>query len=192
MKDIPNILTWSRIVIIPFLIFLMVQGEAWTSWTALGLYTYACITDFLDGYLAREMQSESPVGKFLDPIADKLLVAAILLTLAAMGRLEGLWLVPALVILIREIFIAGLREYLGPLGVKLPVTVLAKWKTTAQMLALGFLIIGFYGDPVTGFVADSLTIGHILLSIAALLALITGWRYTIIGFQHILHQDLKK
>lgn len=193
MRNLPNILTWSRIGIIPPLIFLMMQEPAWCSWTALGLYTYACVTDFFDGYLARKMNVISAIGKFLDPIADKLLIAALLLTLAALDRLADLWIIPALVILIREIFIAGLREYLGPLDVKLPVSLLAKWKTTSQMFCLGFLIVGPYAENVLPFDLTSLEVGHWLLAIAAVLSVITGWNYTVVGFQYILsHEEEKK
>ncbi|MBK67320.1 MAG: CDP-diacylglycerol--glycerol-3-phosphate 3-phosphatidyltransferase [Rickettsiales bacterium] len=192
MRNLPNILTWSRIVIIPILIFLMMQVPAWCSWAALGLYTYACITDFFDGYLARKWNVVSPIGKFLDPIADKLLIAAILMTLAALDRLYDYWIIPAMVILIREIFIAGLREYLGPLNIKLPVSLLAKWKTTSQMFCLGFLIVGPHAQDVLPFGLTSLEVGHWLLALAAILAVITGWNYTVIGFQHILNNAEKK
>jgi cardiolipin synthase len=182
MKNLPNYLTFLRIVLIVPILGLMLWQQDWASWTALGLYTVAAITDFFDGYLAREMNVSSAVGRFLDPIADKLLVMAVLVVLAALGRLEGLWIVPALAIVLREVFISGLREFLGPMNVTLPVSNLAKWKTTFQMFCLGFLMmadVDVYDWPL-------LAIGHALLSLAAVLSIITGWRYAVEGMKIIL------
>lgn len=187
MKDLPNILTFSRIVAIPFVIGFLMLPYAWAVWTALGIYTYAALTDFFDGYLAREMNTTSAVGKFMDPIADKLIIAALILVLAGIDRFDGFWIIPALAILVREIFIAGLREFLGPMNISLPVSRLAKWKTASQMIAMGFLIVGdghLDSIPV-------LDIGHILITIAAVLSVITGWSYSKIGLQKIIESDRK-
>jgi cardiolipin synthase len=182
MQNVPNYLTFFRIAILPFLIALFFVSGALAAWAALGLYTLACITDFLDGYLARKMQIESNLGKFLDPISDKIFVAALLLVLAGFDRLEGLWIIPAIIILMREILISGLREFLGPQNIQLPVSKLAKWKTTVQMFALGFLVVGDYGDVL---LPHTLTYGHWGISIAAILTVITGWSYLCVGLKHI-------
>lgn len=170
---IPNILTLSRIVTIPLMVALFFVPKAWAAWTILAIYAPAAATDFLDGYLARSLQLTSPIGKFLDPIADKLFVGALLFMLAAVNRLDGFWVVPALIILMREIFIAGLREYLGPLNIQIPVSNLAKWKTGVQMTAIGFLIVGPYAPDWI----PSLWIGKIGLVAAMVLAVKTGWDY---------------
>lgn len=182
MRNLPNILTFLRIAILPIIIGLFFIPESWAAWTALTFYTIACITDFMDGYLARKWKVISPIGTFLDPIADKIFIVAILIVLADYDRIEGLWLIPAIIILIREILISGLREYLGPKNIQLPVSKLAKWKTTAQMVALGFLIMGNYGNSV---LPHTLLYGQVLLTIAAVLTVMTGWRYVVEGIKHI-------
>jgi cardiolipin synthase len=180
-NDIPNLLSLSRIVSIPVMVALFFVQEAWAAWTILAIYAPAAITDFLDGYLARSMSITSSVGKFLDPISDKIFVGSILFMLAAVGRLEGLWILPALIILLREIFVSGLREYLGPLNVQVPVSTLAKWKTGMQMGSLGFLIMGPYSPGMI----PSQWIGQAGLLIAMVLAVITGWDYTKIALPHL-------
>lgn len=182
MKNLPNILTFFRIAILPVIIGLFFIPEAWAAWSALGLYTVASITDFLDGYLARKMKTESALGTFLDPISDKIFIAALLVTLVGFDRLEGVWMIPAIIILIREFLIAGLREFLGPQDIQLPVSKLAKWKTTVQMVTMGFLVVGDYGDVI---LPHTLTYGHWGLVVAALLTVITGWGYLTAGLKHI-------
>lgn len=182
MHNLPNILTFFRIAILPVIIGLFFIPESWAAWTALGLYSLASITDFLDGYLARKWKVISPIGTFLDPIADKIFIAALLIALAGFDRLEGYWIIPAIIILVREILISGLREFLGPKNIQLPVSKLAKWKTTAQMIALGFLVVGNYGNVI---LPETLLYGQVLLSIAAILTVITGWCYLIEGLKHI-------
>lgn len=183
---IPNILTMFRIGILPVLIILLYVQAPWATWTALGIYTVAAFTDFFDGYIARSMNSMSAFGRFLDPIADKLVVGAMLMMLAGFDRLPGLWLVPAIVILVREILITGMREFLGPYKITLPVSRLAKWKTTSQMIAMGFLIVGHLGDPI---VPNTLLVGQIGLTIAAVLTVITGWSYMVTGIRFIRTLD---
>src|SRR5260370_2640764 len=147
MSELTNVLTLSQIVTNPLVaILLYFDGATWR-WVALILYAVACITDFFDGYLARSRRQVSDLGRFLDPIADKLLVAAVILILVAEHRLTGWTILPALIILCREILVSGLREYLAGLHVSIPVSQLAKWKTLLQMLALGFLILGDAGLP---------------------------------------------
>ena len=193
LTNLPNLLTLSRILVIPVIAGLMFMDSSWAVWLALALYSYACITDWFDGYLARKWQQESPVGKFLDPIADKLLVGALLLVMAGTNRL-GFWVLPAaVIILLREILVSGLREFLAGLNkIQMPVSRLAKWKTAIQMVALGFLIIGDFGPQSCLIWFDWnqlpcpwLNIGGIGLWIAALITGITGWDYMVIGWKHM-------
>lgn len=173
ITSIPNLLTISRVVAIPVIVALFyLDGREW-QWLACAVFAAAAITDYLDGYFARVWREQSAFGRFLDPVADKLLVAAVILMLVAFDRISGLSVVPALIILCREILVSGLREFLASLQVGLPVSRLAKWKTTIQMVALGFLIVGGSGPawiPVE-------TIGDIGLWTAAILTLVTGWDY---------------
>ena len=182
MFNLPNILTLSRIAMLPVLMVFFFIPAPWAAWSALGIYTLAAITDFLDGYLARSMDQISSFGKFLDPISDKIFVATLLLILVGFDRLTGVWIIPAIVILMREFLVAGLREYLGPLNVQLPVSKLAKWKTTVQMVATGFLILGPHAPLGT-------EIGLIALLIAAVLTLVTGTQYLTKALPHILSND---
>ena len=182
MKHLPNILTALRILILPVIIGLFFIPEAWAAWTALALYIVASVTDFLDGHLARKMDIVSPLGTFLDPIADKIFIGALLIVLVGFDRIDGLWQIAAIIILSRELLVSGLREFLGPLNVQLPVSKLAKWKTTLQMVALGFLVIGDYGNNV---LPNTLEIGQWGLAIAAALTVITGWSYLKAGLKHI-------
>ena len=182
MKHLPNLLTALRIAILPIIIGLFFIPEAWAAWTALGLYTIACITDFLDGYIARKMEIVSPLGTFLDPISDKIFIASLLIVLVGFDRIDGLWQIAAIIILSRELLVSGLREFLGPMNVQLPVSKLAKWKTTVQMVALGFLVVGDYGDVL---LPHTLVYGQWGLTIAAILTAITGWAYLKAGLKHI-------
>ncbi len=173
MFTIPNILTLSRIAMIPVFLILFGLETSWGAWAAilsLIIYIICALTDFFDGYLARKLNQISAFGTFLDPISDKIFVACLLLMLAGAGRLPDIWLIPALLILMREFVISGLREYLGPQNIQIPVSKLAKWKTAAQMLSLGFLIIG-------PFIPFGLAIGQWLLAGAAGLTVITGAQY---------------
>jgi cardiolipin synthase (CMP-forming) len=181
--NLPNVLTYGRLAAVPVVVgFLFWPTETWARWTALAIYTAAAITDFFDGYLARAWSQQSSLGRMLDPIADKLLVAAVLLALTADGTIKGLSLWAAIVILCREILVSGLREYLAELRVPVPVTAVAKWKTTAQLISLGFLIAGPAGDAV---LPGSTYIGIGLLWIAATLTLYTGWDYMKASYDHV-------
>jgi cardiolipin synthase len=181
--QLPNILTFSRIAAIPVLGLLMYVHPPLGNWLAFSVYVYACVTDFFDGYLARSWQQQSRLGRFLDPIADKLLVGAILLILADLNTIDGLTVLPAAVILCREILVSGLREFLAQVHVRVPVSRLAKLKTVLQMLALGFLIVGAAG-PDFGPVSTA-QIGIYGLWISAALTLFTGYDYMRAGFGHI-------
>ena len=184
LLSLPNLLTLSRIVVIPAIIALMFFDGDVVRWVAFGLYATACVTDFFDGYAARQMGQVSRLGRFLDPIADKLLVASIILMLVANGSLSGLDVLPGLIILVREITVSGLREFLAELRVGVPVSNLAKWKTTIQMLALGFLLVG---DAATFIPAA--TIGLVLIWMAACLTVVTGLDYLRAGMRHMVQDS---
>ena len=182
LTSLPNLLTLSRILAIPLVIATFyVQGD-YARWFACALFSAAGFTDWLDGHVARRWAQQSELGRFLDPIADKLLVAATLFMLVAHGRLGSEWAVlPALVILCREILVSGLREYLAGLRLGLPVSRLAKWKTAIQMVAIGVLIVGEAGPRALPVMA----IGEALLWIAALLTIVTGYDYLRLGLPHM-------
>lgn len=173
MKRLPNILTFGRIVIIPVIVALFFWDSQMARWLAFFLFVLAALTDFADGWIARRFRVASPLGRLFDPIADKLLVGALIVTLVWTGDAP---LVPAILIICRELLVSGLREYLAEHGVALPVTRLAKWKTTVQMVALGLLILG-PGGPTFGEVVDTYVVGQVLFWVAAVLTLITGWVY---------------
>jgi cardiolipin synthase len=180
--NLPNLLTYARIAMVPVVVGLVVDDSDWARWTALGIFVLAAITDFFDGYLARAWEQQSNLGRMLDPIADKLLVAAVLLALTRVGIIAGFSLWAALVILCREILVSGLREFLAELRVSVPVSQLAKWKTTIQMIALAFLLAGPAGDKL---VAGVTTFGIGLLWAAAILTLYTGYDYFRAGLKHL-------
>lgn len=177
-----NSLTIGRLVAIPVMMVLFYIPYAWAAWLCLFVYGIAAATDWLDGYVARKYNQISKFGVFLDPIADKIFVMAVLLMLISNGHIAGLWIAPAIIILAREFLISGLREYLGPKNIQVPVSALAKWKTAIQMLALGFLVIGEYGNVLVPYTPE---IGLTGLLIAAILTVVTGWDYMKIGLQHI-------
>ncbi|GGD53295.1 CDP-diacylglycerol--glycerol-3-phosphate 3-phosphatidyltransferase [Aurantiacibacter arachoides] len=196
MWTLPNILTLSRIVALPLLAYLL----WWPGWElgyllAFALYCAMGITDYFDGVFARSSGAVSRLGIFLDPIADKIMVATVILVLAAQNILRGpyvgdMHVIAGLVILIREIAVSGLREFLGGIQVSVPVSQLAKWKTTFQLVALGSLILG-EGLPgwtmPLGDIAANVphTVGLITLWCAAILTLITGWDYLRVGLKHM-------
>ncbi|WP_377839738.1 CDP-diacylglycerol--glycerol-3-phosphate 3-phosphatidyltransferase [Bosea sp. UC22_33] len=185
--SLPNLLTYGRILAIPALVAILFwPRDDWMRWLALGIYTVAAITDYLDGYIARAWSQQSAIGRMLDPIADKLLVAALLLMLVYTGQIEGWTLWAAIVILCREILVSGLREFLADLKVSVPVSKVAKWKTTAQLFALGFLVVGPAGDKV---LPGNTTIGIVLLWAAAGLTIYTGWDYFNAGIRHLVAED---
>jgi CDP-diacylglycerol--glycerol-3-phosphate 3-phosphatidyltransferase len=182
MLTLPNILTLSRILAVPILVALL----WWPKWevgyaVAFAVYCLMGITDYFDGYLARAQGTVSKLGIFLDPIADKIMVAAVILVLTARGDISGWHVVPALVILLREIAVSGLREFLAGLRVSVPVSQLAKWKTTLQLVALGALILAGATPwwPLPG------RVGLAALWGAAALTLVTGWDYLLAGLKHM-------
>ena len=189
--NIPNLLTYGRILCVPLIVIcFFVEGKLSISntarWVALWIFIIASITDFLDGYLARIWNQTSNIGRMLDPIADKLLVASCLLMLAADSSIHGWTLWAAIVILCREILVSGLREYLAALRVSVPVTKLAKWKTTIQLVAIGFLIAGEAGEAI---LPPTTLIGIVLLWISAIFTIYTGWDYFRAGIHHLIKED---
>jgi cardiolipin synthase len=186
MTKLPNLLTLSRIGVTPILLALLYFHSPVTRWIALVLFVGAGLTDYLDGYLARHRGEVSAFGRILDPIADKLLVSSVIVILVAIEQIQGLVVVPAIVILCREILVSGLREYLAEIQVPLPVSRLAKWKTVLQMIALGFLVVGDSAGP-EGWPVDA--IGNAGLWIAAVLTLITGYDYLVRGLKHVNLED---
>src|ERR1700719_3527679 len=189
--SLPNILTFTRIAAIPLVVGCVfaqsiLDGPLWLRWLALAVFIAAGVTDFLDGYYARIWDQQSALGRMLDPIADKLLVASCLLMLAAEGIIHGWTLWAAIVILCREILVSGLREYLAGLRVSLPVTKLAKWKTTIQLVAIGFLIAGDAGEQI---IPATTLIGIVLLWVSAIFTIYTGWDYFRAGIHHLIEED---
>jgi CDP-diacylglycerol--glycerol-3-phosphate 3-phosphatidyltransferase/cardiolipin synthase len=186
MLTLPNLLTLSRIFAVPILVALLwpvEQGHEWRTGYSLAflLYCLMGITDYFDGYLARAQGAVSRLGIFLDPIADKIMVGAVILMLTATHDIEGVHIVAAMVILLREIAVSGLREFLAGLQVSMPVSRLAKWKTTFQLIALGALILGG-ALPHWAFVHQ---VGLLTLWGAAIITLITGWDYLRVGLKHM-------
>ena len=201
MMSLPNLLTMSRIFAVPLLAFLLWWPE-WRLGYGIGFVLYCIIgfTDYLDGYLARAQGTVSKLGQFLDPIADKIMVAAVILVLAAQGYMRGpyvgdLHVIAGLIILVREIAVSGLREFLGPLKVSIPVSRLAKWKTTSQLVSLGALILGgaVEGRPCHSRLEYCGTLEHQWIHLvgltslwaAAILTLVTGWDYLRVGLKHM-------
>ncbi len=182
MLSLPNLLTLSRIVAVPLLVgFLWWPGWAAGYAIAFALYCLMGITDYFDGYLARSNGTVSKLGIFLDPIADKIMVAAVILILVGTRDIAGIHVVAALVILLREIAVSGLREFLAQLQVSVPVSQLAKWKTTLQLVALGGLILA----GALPHVAWVQAVGIAALWGAAALTLVTGWDYLRVGLKHM-------
>ena len=180
-QKLPNYLTFMRILVIPGVVASFSFPGVFAAWVGCGLFVAASVTDWFDGYLARKFKSTSSLGRIFDPIADKLLVAATLLMMAAYDRLgyTGLW--PAVIILCREVLVSGLREFLAEIKVGLPVTRLAKWKTGIQMTAIPMLMVADY-SPWFCYFGE---VGEVLIWIAALLTVITGYDYLRAGLKHL-------
>jgi len=181
MLTLPNILTLSRIFAVPILVFLLWRPGWYDYALAFGLYVLMGVTDYFDGYVARARGTVSKLGIFLDPIADKIMVAAVIVMLVFTRDIDGPAVVAALVILLREIAVSGLREFLADLRVSVPVSQLAKWKTTFQLVALGALILA----GATTQWPWVHTVGLLCLWAAAVLTLLTGWDYLRVGLKHM-------
>ncbi len=187
MLTLPNLLTLSRILAVPLLVFLLWRPQPVDYAITFVLYCIVGITDYFDGLLARAQGQISKLGQFLDPIADKIMVAAVIIMLVSSRKMSGepiihgLHIIPALIILLREMIVSGLREFLAELRVSMPVSHLAKWKTTFQLVALGALILGG-AVPAHEWVH---TVGLASLWAAAGLTLVTGYDYLRIGLKHM-------
>jgi cardiolipin synthase len=192
--NLPNILTYGRVLAVPAVTALLFwHTESWMRWLALAIFAAAAVTDYFDGYLARAWQQQSTLGRMLDPIADKLLVAATLLMLVHAETIQSWSIWAAIVILCREILVSGLREFLAELRVSVPVTALAKWKTAVQLVAVGFLLAGPAGDIVmSGWLSRPTVIiteiGIGLLWLSALVTLYTGYDYFRAGVRHLIDE----
>ncbi len=190
--SLPNLFTYVRLVAVPAVVACFFWGGSFSvndhtsRWVALALFIVAGITDYFDGWAARRLNKTTSLGIMLDPIADKLLVASCLLLLAADGTIAGWSLWAAIIILCREILVSGLREFLGSVEVAVPVSNLAKWKTAAQLVAIGFLLAGPAGDRVFPYTTET---GIVLLWLSALLTLYTGWDYFRAGISRVVESD---
>ena len=192
LKKIPNILTIGRILIVPFFVLAFYLPGFYGDLTALILFIIASSTDFLDGMLARLLGEESKLGELLDPIADKIIVAAALILLVMNGTIKNYEVIAAIIILTREILISGLREFLAKTSVSIQVTSLSKLKTLLQMLSIAILLTGESGNKLINFQDyNAQTIGIILLWLSAFLTLYTGYDYVRKGIDHAISEDSK-
>ncbi|MDX1974788.1 MAG: CDP-diacylglycerol--glycerol-3-phosphate 3-phosphatidyltransferase [Rickettsiales bacterium] len=182
-KNLPNYLTYCRIAVIPALILVFFLKGMWSYYLAAGLFLLACLTDWLDGYVARAWNVQSNVGRFLDPIADKLLVATALLLLVQSNTDDTTRadIIPAIAIVCREILVSGLREFLAEIRISVPVSRLAKWKTGVQMGAIFLLLLGVGGPSWL----HAEVLGRVFLWLAAILTLVTGYAYFKTGWHHM-------
>ena len=178
---IPNMITFIRIFLIPIILYLLFSENPNIVLIAGLLFIVSSVSDYFDGYLARTLNQSSKLGTLLDPIADKLLIASVIVVLVDTGVISNIHVVPAIIILLREIAISGLREFLAKLNTDMPVSKLAKYKTTFQMVSLSILIISL------GFELNDLlwNIGLITLWIAAIITLLSGYNYMVKGLKHI-------
>jgi CDP-diacylglycerol--glycerol-3-phosphate 3-phosphatidyltransferase/cardiolipin synthase len=189
---IPNILTIGRIIIVPIFVFSFYLPGFYGDIIPFALFITASFTDFLDGLLARMFKEESKLGELLDPIADKIIVAAALILLVMNGTIKNFEVIAAIIILTREILISGLREFLAKGQIKLPVSNLAKLKTFLQMFSIAILLTGETGKKLINFQNyDAQTIGIIFLWFSAFLTLYTGYEYLRKGIDHAISQDNK-
>ena len=188
LTTLPNLLTLSRILAMPLVVATFYLDPPLGPWTGCAIFALAGFTDWLDGKLARAWQQQSEWGQFLDPIADKVLVAATLLMLTATQRISAWAVLPALVILTREILVSGLREHLAEMRVKVPVSSLAKWKTAVQMVAIGVLLVGNSGPEIL----HAKFLGEGLLWIAAGFTLVTGYNYLHAGIVHVNVEETRR
>ena len=178
---IPNIITFIRIFLIPVILYLLFSENPNIVLIAGLLFIVSSVSVYFDGYLARTLNPSSKLGTLLNPIADKLLIASVIVVLVDTGVISNIHVVPAIIILLREIAISGLREFLAKLNTDMPVSKLAKYKTTFQMVSLSILIISL------GFELNDLlwNIGLITLWIAAIITILSGYNYMVKGLKHI-------
>ncbi|MDR1375774.1 MAG: CDP-diacylglycerol--glycerol-3-phosphate 3-phosphatidyltransferase [Holosporaceae bacterium] len=178
---LPNLLTLSRIFSIPFIVGCFYVEGFWAHLTATVLFVVACITDFFDGYLAREWEQVSLFGRFLDPVADKLLVSTILLMLSGTGSISGIHLIGAAIILAREIIVSGLRQFMSEMQMRVPVTKYAKWKTAMQMISISCLLSSAMFPDIVLLKKT----GIVLLWLAVVMTVFTGARYLRFGIVRV-------
>jgi cardiolipin synthase len=178
---IPNIITFIRIILIPIILYLLFSENPNIVLLAGGLFIVSSVSDYFDGYLARVLNQSSKLGTLLDPIADKLLIASVIVVLVDTNVISNLHVIPAIIILLREIAISGLREFLAKMNTDMPVSKLAKYKTTFQMVSLSILIISL-GFELNDFLWN---LGLITLWIAAIITLLSGYNYMAKGLKHI-------
>ena len=178
---IPNIITFIRIILIPIILYLLFSENPNIVLLAGGLFIISSISDYFDGYLARVLNQSSKLGTLLDPIADKLLIASVIVVLVDTNVISNLHVIPAIIILLREIAISGLREFLAKMNTDMPVSRLAKYKTTFQMVSLSILIISL-GFQLNDFLWN---LGLVTLWIAAVITLLSGYNYMVKGLKHI-------
>ncbi len=178
---IPNIITFVRIILIPIILYLLFSDNSNIVLIAGGLFIISSISDYFDGYLARTLNQSSKLGTLLDPIADKLLIASVIIVLIETRVIVNIHVVPAIVILLREIAISGLREFLAKYNMDMPVSKLAKYKTTFQMISLSILIIGM-GFDLNDYIWD---LGLTTLWISAVITLLSGYNYLASGLKNL-------
>ena len=186
LLSIPNLLCYYRLALIPVMGYLFYVDTAWAAWLNIFLWTLAGLSDFLDGRIARATGQTSIFGKFLDASTDKLLVGTALMLLIAFDRLEGIWIIPAIIIYLREILISGVREFMALYNVVVPISMLGKWKLTIQMLFMGFLIGGEYGEMYVPYAYD---IGKYGFLLATAITVISGWDYVAGAWKTIRNID---
>jgi cardiolipin synthase len=184
--NIPNLLCLFRIAVIPVMLLLFYCDGPVTVWINVALFALAGISDYLDGVIARAWNQTTVLGKFLDSSTDKMLVGAALFLLVAFERLDGAWLIPAAIIYLREILVAGVREFMAIYNVVVPVSRLGKWKLTMQVVSIAFLIPGHYGNTVLPYSYD---IGRVLFLVATVITVLSGWNYTYEAWKNIKLMD---
>jgi cardiolipin synthase len=189
-RHIPNLLSAYRIAIVPVLTALFFVGGEVATWVNVILFFFACVSDYLDGEIARSTGHTSIFGKFLDATSDKILIGSVLLLLVAFERLTGYWIIPALIIFIREILVSGLREFLGQYNISVPISRAGKYKTLTQMVASGFLMAGAEYGP--HFIPHSFEIGQAAFLLATAMTMISGWSYLKAGIVTIRKLDKAK
>ena len=186
MYNTPNLLSAYRIAIIPILtLFFYIGGETAT-WINVVIFFFACVSDYLDGVIARSTGQTSIYGKFLDATADKIMIGGVLILLVAFDRLTGIWIIPALIIFIREILVSGLREFLGLYKISVPISRTGKLKTLSQMTACGFIMAGDYGSALIPY---SYEFGLFALLVATFMTVLSGWEYMKAGLKTIHKLD---
>ncbi len=189
-KKIPNILTIGRIIIVPVFVISFFLPGFFGDLIPFFIFVVASFTDFLDGFLARLFKEESKLGELLDPIADKILVSTALILLVMNGTIKNFEVIAAIIILVREILISGLREFLAKVRITMPVTSLSKLKTFLQMFAIAILLTGDFGNKIVSFEDyNAQTIGIILLWLSAFLTLYTAYDYLAKGLDHAISED---